>query len=182
MKKIRQLMTDQEIRRSLNRMSHQILEENRDLSALALIGIQTRGISLSKRLASIIEGLEKRPVPQGILDTSLYRDDYRSVIPGHGLRETDIPFDVKDRVIILVDDVLHTGRTVRAALDAIMDMGRPRAVKLAVLAERGGREIPIQPDYTGQRFSADADHSIALRVSDIDNEEDSLWLTQKEGA
>ena len=135
------------IDRSITRMAHEILERHKGLSGIGLVGVQTRGVPLARRLAAKLAAIEGAPPPVGVLDINLYRDDLSRIAEHPVLRRTEIPFAVDGATVILVDDVLYTGRTVRAALDALIDLGRPRAIELAVLVDRGGRELPIQPDY-----------------------------------
>ena len=143
-----QLMSASEIDRTLVRLAHEILEKTKDLDLLAFIGIRRRGVPLAKRLADKIAALEKRSIPVGILDINLYRDDLSTVDIKPVLNATEIPFSVQGKEIILMDDVLYTGRTIRAALDALFDHGRPARVELAILVDRGGRRLPVAPDYT----------------------------------
>jgi pyrimidine operon attenuation protein/uracil phosphoribosyltransferase len=147
-----QIMNQDDIDRVLSRMAHQIRESDRgDLSDLAIVGIRTRGVPLARRLAEKIARIEGVPPPVGVLDINLYRDDLSRIDYHPVLRKTEIPFDLDDRHVVLVDDVLFTGRTIRAALDALIDLGRPRVIQLAVLVEREGRELPIQADFVGKR-------------------------------
>ncbi|RJX30077.1 MAG: bifunctional pyr operon transcriptional regulator/uracil phosphoribosyltransferase PyrR [Desulfurivibrio sp.] len=149
-KKNRTIMLAQDIERSLTRMALQIMEDNRGTRKLALIGIHTGGVFLADRLQRIIRGHEGLELPVGYLDITLYRDDWSLVSQNPIVKKTEIPFSVEECTLILVDDVLYTGRTIRAALDAIMDLGRPRVIQLAVLINRQcGRELPIQPNYSG---------------------------------
>ena len=145
-----QLMSASEIDRTLVRLAHEILERTRDLDKLVFIGIRRRGVPLAQRLAKKIEALERRSVPVGILDINLYRDDLSTVVHQPVLNATDIPFPVAGKDMILMDDVLYTGRTIRAALDALFDHGRPARVQLLVLIDRGHRELPIEAQYTGR--------------------------------
>lgn len=144
------ILNEADIRRALTRIAHEIVEKNQGCQGLIFVGIETRGVPLARRLAASIEEFEKAAIPVGVLDISLYRDDLASRGLQPVVRRTDIPTDVSGKVVVLVDDVLFTGRTVRAALDALIDYGRPRRIELAVLIDRGGRELPIQPDFVGQ--------------------------------
>ena len=164
---------------AITRMAHQILEHNGDLGDMCMVGLQTRGVFLAKRLAQKISQLENVALDCGILDVTLYRDDYRYAFKQPEVRATDIPFNISKKDVILVDDVLFTGRSVRAALDALMDVGRPRTIQLAVLIDRGHRELPIRADYVGKKITTLAKQEVALKVTEIDGE-DSLWLTELE--
>jgi pyrimidine operon attenuation protein/uracil phosphoribosyltransferase len=143
------LMSAQDIERALDRIALQILERNLSLQDLVIVGIHTGGVFLADRLHRIIEKRERRTLPAGSLDITLYRDDWSRVSQNPIVRKTDISFEVEGKTMILVDDVIYTGRTIRAALDAVMDFGRPSSIQLAALVDRGGRELPIQPDYIG---------------------------------
>jgi pyrimidine operon attenuation protein/uracil phosphoribosyltransferase len=140
------------IDRALTRIAHEILERAGGTDGLALVGIRTRGVSLAQRIAARLRAIEGAQVPVGALDITLYRDDLGSRAEAPVLRGTDIPFPVAGRTVVLMDDVLYTGRTIRAALDAIIDLGRPRSIQLAVLVDRGHRELPIRPDYVGKNL------------------------------
>jgi pyrimidine operon attenuation protein/uracil phosphoribosyltransferase len=140
------------IDRALTRIAHEILERAGGTDGLALVGIRTRGVSLAQRIAARLRAIEGTQVPVGALDITLYRDDLGSRAEAPVLRGTDIPFPVAGRTVVLMDDVLYTGRTIRAALDAIIDLGRPRSIQLAVLVDRGHRELPIRPDYVGKNL------------------------------
>jgi pyrimidine operon attenuation protein/uracil phosphoribosyltransferase len=179
MKKIEKLMDSLGIERVLARVAHQILEKNSNLDNLALVGMQTRGVHLSKSLKTIIDKIEKNNVSTGVLDTTLYRDDYRTSLKQPSVKPTDISFDVNGKDIILVDDVLYTGRTVRAALDALMDLGRPRSIQLMVLVDRGHRELPIRADFIGKKLTTTQNQLLSLSVKELDGE-DALWLVEKE--
>ena len=145
---VRQVLDDRAIDRALTRMAAEIVERAQGTQDLALVGVRTRGVPLASRLCSKIQLIEGHAVLQGALDITLYRDDVAHS-PRAVVRSTDVPFDVTGKIVVLVDDVLYTGRTVRAALDALMDLGRPRAVRLAVLCDRGGRELPVRADHIG---------------------------------
>lgn len=156
-----------EIERSLTRIAHQILETNKGASDIALVGIVTRGDLLAKKLALKIESIEGVKVPLGKLDISFYRDDFMTYLSPE-VHSTDIPFDIDGKTVVLVDDVLYTGRTIRAALDALMDIGRPAAVQLAVLIDRGHRELPIRADYVGKNVPSSSDENVRLFLEEVD--------------
>ncbi len=160
------------IHRSLLRMAHEILERNRGAATLALVGIRTRGAVLAQRLAKEIEGIDGRAIPVGLLDITLYRDDLSRIAPNPVIRATDISFDVTNLHVILVDDVLYTGRTVRAALDALADLGRPQAIQLAVLVDRGHRELPIRADYVGKNLPTNLRERVEVRLRETDEKEE----------
>jgi len=164
---------------AITRLAHEILERNRGIDGLAVIGIRTRGAHLAKRLVGEIESIEGHRVPLGILDITLYRDDLQAVGPQPVIRGTDIPFDVEERVVVLVDDVLYTGRTVRAALDEIIDFGRPKRIWLAVLVDRGFRELPIVADFVGERVSTRENQTVDVLVREEDGE-DRVVLRERE--
>lgn len=160
-------MDADEIERSLTRIAHQILEANKGAEGIALVGVVTRGDLLAKRLASKIEAIEGQDVPLGKLDISFYRDDFATYFSPE-VHSTDIPFDIDGMTVVLVDDVLYTGRTIRAALDALMDIGRPAAVQLAVLVDRGHRELPIRADYVGKNVPSSSDENVRLFLEEVD--------------
>ncbi len=162
---------------AITRLSHEILERNRGVDNLAVIGIRTRGAHIAKRIVREIESIEGHAVPLGILDITMYRDDLQAVGPQPVIRGTDIPFDVEEKVIVLVDDVLYTGRTVRAALDEIIDFGRPRRIWLAVLVDRGHRELPIAADFVGERVATAEDQAVEVLVEEKDGE-DGVFLRE----
>lgn len=161
-------MNAEEIERSLMRMAHQILEANKGAEGIALVGIVTRGDVLAKMLAEKIEAIEGVKVPLGKLDISFYRDDYLTYLSPE-VHATEIPFALEGRTVILVDDVLFSGRTVRAALDALMDIGRPEAVQLAVLVDRGHRKLPIRADFVGKNVPSSSNESVRLLLEPIDD-------------
>lgn len=169
MKSKKEILSAQEIKRALIRIAHEILEKNKDLKNLALVGIQTRGIHLAKRLSNIIKESEDISLPFGTLDINLYRDDLSMLSTHPILKETNITFNVENKNIILVDDVLYTGRTIRAALDAIIDIGRPAKIQLAVLIDRGHRELPIQADYTGKKVPTSKNEIVEVHMTETDN-------------
>jgi pyrimidine operon attenuation protein/uracil phosphoribosyltransferase len=169
-----QLMSASEIDRTLVRLAHEILERARDLDNLVFIGIRRRGVPLAQRLANKIESLEHRPVPVGTLDINLYRDDLSTVSTQPVVSATDIPFSVAGRDVILVDDVLYTGRTVRSALDALFDHGRPARVQLLVLIDRGHRELPVEAQYVGRTVQTSSNEVIEVKCAEIDGAEKVL--------
>jgi len=171
-----QLMSASEIDRTLVRLAHEILEKTSDLDTLAFIGIRRRGVPLAQRLAAKIESLEKRKVPVGILDINLYRDDLTTVDIKPVVSGTDIPFSVQGKDIILMDDVLYTGRTIRAALDALFDHGRPAKVHLLVLIDRGHRELPIEAKFVGRVVQTSDDEIIEVKFREVDGVEKVLLV------
>ncbi len=164
-----QVMDEDEIRRALTRVAHEIIERNKGAERLGIIGIRRKGAPLAKRLAQLIGEIEGTKVPVGVLDVTLYRDDFLTRQPAVG--RTEIPFDVNGRMIVLVDEVIYTGRTVRSALDALMDIGRPAAIQLAVLVDRGHRELPIRPDYVGKNLPTSRKETVDVRLVEIDDED-----------
>lgn len=174
------VMTGEEMARTLTRIAHQILEMSVGLPELALVGVHTRGAPLARRLAERIAAAGQARPAVGMLDINLYRDDLSRARQVPVLRRTDIPFPIDERTIVLVDDVLYTGRTVRAALDALADLGRPRLVRLAAFIDRGGRELPIQADVVGRAVSARSDQSIEVHLSEVDGGRDEVVLITRE--
>jgi pyrimidine operon attenuation protein/uracil phosphoribosyltransferase len=160
--------------RTLTRIAHEILERNRAVDELALVGIRTRGVPLARRLKGIIAGINQREVPTGALDITLYRDDLmRHAVGAQPLvRSTDIPFSIDDKRILLVDDVLYTGRTIRAALDALIEFGRPKAIQLVVLVDRGHRELPIKADYVGKNLPTSPAESVQVHLAETDGRDE----------
>jgi pyrimidine operon attenuation protein/uracil phosphoribosyltransferase len=171
-----QLMSASEIDRTLVRLAHEILERTEDLDKLAFVGVRRRGVPLAQRLAAKIEALERRSIPVGILDINLYRDDLSTVGTQPVLNSTEIPFPVTGADIILMDDVLYTGRTVRAALDALFDKGRPARVQLLVLIDRGHRELPIEARYVGRTIQTTSNEIIEVKFKEIDSVEKVLLV------
>jgi pyrimidine operon attenuation protein/uracil phosphoribosyltransferase len=165
-----QVMDADRMSRALTRIAHEILERNRGADELALVGIRTRGVPLAKRIARALRDINGDDVPTGALDITLYRDDLmrHAVGPQPLVRRTEIPFSIDDRRILLVDDVLYTGRTIRAALDALIDFGRPRSIQLVVLVDRGHRELPIKADYVGKNLPTSLKQSVQVRLQEID--------------
>ena len=174
------VMDEEEIERALTRMAHQILEKNKGASNVAFVGIVTRGDILAKRLADRIAQIEGVNVPLGRLDISFYRDDFATYLTPE-VHSTDILFDVDGRDVVLVDDVLYTGRTIRAALDALMDMGRPETVQLAVLVDRGHRELPIRADYVGKDIPSSKDENVRLFLEEADGKTEVEILAIEDG-
>jgi pyrimidine operon attenuation protein/uracil phosphoribosyltransferase len=174
------LLNRADIRRALTRIAHEIAERNQGTAELILVGMRTRGVPLARRLARILADIEGRPVPVGELDVTLYRDDLavRGLRPA--LQQTDIPVDITGKVVVLVDDVLYTGRTVRAALDALMDFGRPRRVQLAVLVDRGHRELPIRADYVGKNVPTSRREEVQVRLEEVDGTDEVLLIKPEE--
>lgn len=170
------LMKAEEIDLALARISAEIIEKLSPEDEFAFIGIRSRGVHLAERLRNKIETILKRSIPSGILDITLYRDDFTTVGSLPILRETLIDFNINNLSLVLVDDVLHTGRTIRAAMDGIIDLGRPKRIQLAVLVDRGGRELPIQADYVGKRIPVAADETIEVRLNEKDREERVVLL------
>jgi len=170
------LMSPVDIERALVRVAHEIVERNRGAERLVLVGMQTRGVPLAHRLATTIKNLEGIDNPVGSLDISLYRDDLSSLELKPVLHRTDVPTDITDKHVILVDDVFYTGRSIRAAMDAIMDLGRPRSIQLAVLVDRGHREIPIRADYVGKNIPTAKSEEIQVQVVEVDGEDKVIIL------
>ncbi len=166
------IMNAREMHRAVKRMAHEIVEANKGVEDLVLLGVQRRGVPLAAMLADAIGQIEGSDVPRGALDITFYRDDLSKLGPAPQVASTDMPFDVTEKIVILVDDVLYTGRTVRAALDVIMDWGRPKAIRLAVLVDRGHRELPIRPDFVGKNVPTSAREIIKVKVKDIDGKEE----------
>lgn len=163
------VMDAEEMRRAWMRVAHEIVERNKGVSNLGIIGILRKGAPLAQRLGEAIERIEGKPVPVGRLDISLYRDDFRTYQPKVGT--TQIPFDIEAKTIVLVDEVIYTGRTVRAALGALVDLGRPSIVQLAVLVDRGHREIPIRPDYVGKNIPTSRNEFIKVHLSELEGQD-----------
>ena len=163
------LLTSREIGRALARIAHEIVEKNKGAEGIVLVGMRTRGVPLAKRIAEIIKSFERTSTPVGTLDIGLYRDDISpSELKSVNQSRTDIPTSITDRRVILVDDVLYTGRSIRAAMDALMDMGRPSSIQLAVLIDRGHRELPIRADYVGKNIPSSMDEDIQVQLEEID--------------
>jgi len=174
----RRIMTADEIRRATIRLSHEIVEKQAGTDGLLLIGIQRRGVPLARRIAAAILENEGAEVPVGALDITFYRDDVFVGLPRPEVGPTELPFGISGRDVVLVDDVLYTGRTIRAALDALMDFGRPRKVELAVLVDRGHRELPIGSDYTGMKVDTTRNESVRVMLREL-GEPDRVVLREK---
>lgn len=170
------IMDEKAIDRTLIRISHEIIEKNKGVEDLALVGIRRRGVPLARRLAKYISSIEGVDVPVGILDITLYRDDLSSLTLQPVVHKTEINFNIADKSIILVDDVIYTGRTIRAALDALADLGRAKSIQLAVLIDRGHRELPIRPDYVGKNVPTSNDEIVEVRLEEIDGENSVVIL------
>jgi pyrimidine operon attenuation protein/uracil phosphoribosyltransferase len=175
------IMDADRLGRTLTRIAHEILERNRTTENLALVGIRTRGDVLAKRLAKVLEDITSKPMRTGALDITLYRDDVmrHTVGPQPLVRRTEIPFSIDEQKILLVDDVLYTGRTIRAALDALIDFGRPKEIQLIVLVDRGHRELPIKADYVGKNVPTSRQESVQVRLRELD-QVDEVLLQGKE--
>src|SRR3974390_2029193 len=166
-----QLMSASEIDRTLRRLAHQIVEKSGGTKHLALIGMRRRGVPLAQRIAQAMRGIDGVEVPVGTLDITLYRDDLSKVAPQAVLQSSDIPFQVDDKDLVLVDDVLYTGRTIRAAMNGLFDLGRPRRVRLCVLIDRGHRELPVEATFIGRTVQTSDTEIIEVRLQEVDNEE-----------
>lgn len=169
------ILNEKDISRAVNRIAHEILEKNRGCENLALVGIRTRGVYLAKRLQQKINAMEKASIDHGILDITLYRDDLGLEKQNPVLKKTEIAFPIDGKDVVLCDDVLFTGRTIRAAIDALVDFGRPASVQLAVLIDRGHRELPIRPDYVGKNIPTSKSMSVKVKLREED-EEDQVVL------
>jgi pyrimidine operon attenuation protein / uracil phosphoribosyltransferase len=165
-----QVLDEAALDRALTRIAHEILERNGGAKDLAFVGLRTRGVTLAQRLAAKLTAIDGATVPVGTLDITLYRDDL-DMRGAPVVRGTDIPFSIKSKTVVLVDDVLYTGRTIRAALDALIDLGRPGMIQLAILVDRGHRELPIRPDYVGKNLPTSRRESVAVRLREHDGED-----------
>jgi pyrimidine operon attenuation protein / uracil phosphoribosyltransferase len=160
------------VRRAITRIAHEILERNKGTENLALVGIRSRGVHIADRIAATIGSIETAEVPRGIVDITLYRDDFSRAEQTPQVRGTEIPFTIESKKIVLVDDVLYTGRTIRAAMDALMDFGRPQNIQLAVMIDRGHRELPIRADYVGKNLPTSRQQSVQVRLQETDGVDD----------
>ncbi len=173
------LMNADEMNRAITRIAHEILEKNKGTQDLALVGIRTRGVVLAKRLREKIKEIEKTTIDLGILDITLYRDDLATTKDTPVLRDTDIPFAIDGKKVVLCDDVLFTGRTIRAAIDALVDFGRPAQVQLAVLIDRGHRELPFRPDYVGKNIPTSKSMRIKVHMTEEDPKDQVIVIDSK---
>jgi len=165
------IMDSRKIKRAIQRMTTEILERNRNLKNLVIVGIRTRGIYLGKRISKLIKELEKRDIPVGVLDITLYRDDFSELEAQHMVKKTEINFCVAKKDVLLVDDVLFTGRTIRAAMDSLIDLGRPKTIQLLVLIDRGHRELPIQADYEATKIDVLPTQSVQVSLVETDGDD-----------
>ncbi|MGC9365394.1 MAG: bifunctional pyr operon transcriptional regulator/uracil phosphoribosyltransferase PyrR [Fidelibacterota bacterium] len=171
-----QLMDETALKRTVTRLAHEIIERCKGTENIAVIGIRTRGEFVAKRIARKIEEVENTTVPVGVLDTVMYRDDFRRTKALPAMEITDIPFSVDDKILILVDDVIYTGRTIRAAMDALMDFGRPSAIQLAVLIDRGHRELPIKADYIGKSVPTAKNEEVRVQMREVDGRDEIVLV------
>jgi len=174
-----QIMSASEIERTLVRLAHEMIEKNNGIGDLGLVGIRRRGVPIAQRLASIIQRIEKEPVPVGTLDITLYRDDLSTLGPKPVVQQTEIGFDITDKSIVLVDDVLYTGRTARAAMDALFRHGRPRLVQLCALIDRGHRELPIEAMYVGRKVQTTSREIVEVKLREVDDTEKVLLVERE---
>ncbi|MBE6075011.1 MAG: bifunctional pyr operon transcriptional regulator/uracil phosphoribosyltransferase PyrR [Selenomonas ruminantium] len=165
------LMDSEGIRRALTRISHEIVEKNKGVENIVLVGIRTRGVPIAERIAASIERIEGTKPPVGVLDITLYRDDLSTLSYQPIVHPTELPVDITGKTVVLIDDVLYTGRTIRAALDALIDMGRPKTIQLAVLIDRGHRELPIRADFVGKNVPTSSHEVVSLQLKDTDGAE-----------
>jgi pyrimidine operon attenuation protein/uracil phosphoribosyltransferase len=169
---VSQILDAKGIQRAIARIAHEIIERNKGAADVVIVGIRARGDYLAARIAEVIESIEKVSIPVGVIDITLYRDDLQVVLEQPVVHKTEIPFDIEGKVVILVDDVLNTGRTIRAALDQLMDFGRPRSVQLAVLVDRGHRELPIRADYVGKNVPTAKGQRVVVRIREVDGSDE----------
>lgn len=174
------VMDSRKIKRAIQRMTTEIIERNRNLKNLVIVGIRTRGIYLGKRISRLIKELEKRDIPVGVLDITLYRDDFSELEAQHMVKKTEINFSVAKKDVLLVDDVLFTGRTIRAAMDSLIDLGRPKTIQLLVLIDRGHRELPIRADYVGKFLPTSKREVVQVQLKEIDKI-DEVLITEPPG-
>lgn len=172
------LVTPEDMRRIITRLAHEIIEKNHGIENLAIIGIHTRGASLAERISRKIADIENQEIPTGFIDATLYRDDFRTRLKQPEIQVTNISFQIDNLNIVLVDDVLFTGRTVRSALDALMDFGRPARIDLAILVDRGHRELPIRADFVGKNFPTSIGEEVRVKLTEVDDE-DCVYLVEQ---
>ncbi|MCR5757171.1 MAG: bifunctional pyr operon transcriptional regulator/uracil phosphoribosyltransferase PyrR [Selenomonas sp.] len=168
------LMDNEGIRRALTRIAHEIVEKNKGVENIVLVGIRTRGVPIAERLAENIEKIEGQKPPVGVLDITLYRDDLSTLAYQPIVRPTELPVDITGKIVVLVDDVLYTGRTIRAALDAVIDNGRPKTIQLAVLVDRGHRELPIRADFVGKNVPTSSKEVVSVQLQTTDEAENVI--------
>jgi pyrimidine operon attenuation protein/uracil phosphoribosyltransferase len=176
----KQILSFDDIRRAVTRIAHEIAERNEGVREVLLVGIRRRGVPLAERIAGTLADFEGVRVPVGTLDITLYRDDLRLRGPAPIVRSTSMPIDISRKTVVLVDDVLYTGRTVRAALDALNDLGRPARIQLAVLVDRGHRELPIRADFVGKNVPTSSDERVETRLSEVDGGDDGVFIVREE--
>jgi pyrimidine operon attenuation protein/uracil phosphoribosyltransferase len=176
MKEKANILDSEALGRSIIRIAHEILEKNKGTSSLCLIGIRNRGVYIAERLAACIKNIENQSVSVGALDITLYRDDLTLIASSPVVRKTEIDFDINGKNVVLVDDVLYTGRTIRAALDALVDFGRPRSIQLAVLVDRGHRELPIRADFVGKNIPTATNETVEVRLSEVDGKDEVVII------
>ena len=169
------------LKRTTTRLAHEILERNRGADNLVIVGIRTRGVFVAERIIEEIKQIEGKHIPLGILDITMYRDDFRQRLTQPVVQQTDIPFDLDEKSVVLVDDVLYTGRTTRAALEALMSFGRPERIQLAVLVDRGHRQLPIKPDYVGKNIPTSIGEEVQVKMREIDDEDCVLLVESPVG-
>ena len=174
------LITSEDYKRIITRLAHEIIEKNRGIDDLVIIGLRTRGAYIADRISLKIKEIEGSEIPTGYLDVTLYRDDFRTRLKQPDVQVTNIPFQIDEKSIVLVDDVLFTGRTIRAALDALMDYGRPSKIMLAVLIDRGHRELPIKADFVGKNVPTSIGEEVRVKIKEVD-EEDAVNLVEQTG-
>ena len=172
------IIDKQGLQRTITRLAHEIIERNKGVESLAVVGIRSRGAPLAERVVRKIQEIEKKPIPLGTLDISMYRDDYKHKIPT--VKGTDIPFNIDDMNVVLIDDVFYTGRTARAAMDALMDYGRPATIQLAVLVDRGHRQLPIKADYVGKNIPTSIGEEVRVRLAELDGEDCVVLIDTEE--
>ncbi|MCX5711109.1 MAG: bifunctional pyr operon transcriptional regulator/uracil phosphoribosyltransferase PyrR [Candidatus Omnitrophica bacterium] len=180
MKEKAKILDAETLNRSLMRIAHEILEKNKGTAELCLIGIRNRGVYLAQRLAGCIKKIEGQDVPVGALDITLYRDDLTMISQQPVVHKTEISFGIDDKFVVLVDDVLYTGRTIRAALDALIDFGRPKAIQLAVLVDRGHRELPVRADFVGKNIPTAKNETVEVRLKETDGQDEVVIVSKDE--